>query len=70
MELAWHHDPDLTFNRYAHTRLMDLSKVVDRMPDLLSHALPTFGVSTGLNGTTSAEHRTQSRTVPSGPVRT
>jgi integrase len=47
MELARHHDPELTFNRYAHTRLVDLSKVVDRMPDLLSHTLPTFGVSTG-----------------------
>ena len=52
MELARHHDADLTFNRYAHTRLADLAAVVDRMPDLLSHTLPTSGVSTGLNGTT------------------
>ena len=52
MELARHHDPELTFNRYAHTRLADLSKVVDRIPDLLSHALPTSSVSTGLNGST------------------
>ena len=52
MELAKHHDADLTFNRYAHTRLADLAAVVDRMPDQLSHTLPTSGVSTGLNGTT------------------
>ncbi len=52
MELARHHDADLTFGRYAHTRLEDLSKVVDRMPDLLSHTLPTSGVSTGPNGST------------------
>ena len=55
MELARHHDADLTFNRYAHTRLADLSQVVDRLPSLWedsSHALPTNGVSTGLNGTT------------------
>ncbi len=51
MELARHHDADLTFNRYAHSRLEELSRVVDRMPDLLSHTLPTNGVSTGLNGT-------------------
>ena len=55
MELARHHDADLTFNRYAHTRLADLSQVVDRLPSLWedsSHTLPTSGVSTGLNGTT------------------
>ena len=52
MELARHHDADLTFNRYAHTRLEDLAVVVDRMPDLLSHALPTSGVSTGPGGST------------------
>ena len=55
MELARHHDADLTFGRYAHTRLADLSQVVDRLPALWedsSHALPTSGVSTGLNGTT------------------
>jgi hypothetical protein len=34
MELARHHDADLTFGRYAHTRLEDLSKVVDKLPDL------------------------------------
>ena len=34
MQLARHHDADLTFGRYAHTRLEDLSKVVDRLPDL------------------------------------
>ena len=50
MELARHHDADLTFGRYAHTRLEDLSKVVDRMPDLVSHTLPTSGVSTGPTG--------------------
>ena len=34
MELARHSDADLTFGRYAHTRLEDLSKVVDKLPDL------------------------------------
>ena len=34
MELARHHDAGLTFGRHAHTRLEDLSKVVDRLPDL------------------------------------
>ena len=34
MTLARHSDADLTFNRYAHTRLEDLSKVVDKLPDL------------------------------------
>ncbi len=56
MELARHHDADLTFNRYAHARLEDLSQVVNRLPSLWedsSHTLPTNGVSTGLNGTTS-----------------
>jgi len=55
MELARHHDADLTFGRYAHTRLADLSQVVDRLPSLWedsSHALPTSGVSMGPNGTT------------------
>jgi len=52
MELARHHDADLTFNRYAHTRLADLAMVVDRMPNLLAHSLPTNGVSSGPNGTT------------------
>jgi len=58
MELARHHDADLTFNRYAHTRLEDLAAIVDKMPDLLSHALPTSGVSTGLNGTTPESKET------------
>jgi integrase len=55
MELARHHDADLTFGRYAHTRLADLSQVVDRLPSLWedsSHTLPTSGVSMGPNGTT------------------
>ena len=47
MELARRHDADLTFNRYAHTRLEDLATVVDRMPDLLAHTRTTSGVSTG-----------------------
>ena len=34
MELARHHDADLTFGRHDHTQLEDLSKVVDRLPDL------------------------------------
>jgi hypothetical protein len=52
MELARHHDADLTFNRYAHSRLADLAMIVDRMPDLLYHTGPTDGVSSGPNGTT------------------
>ena len=55
VELARHHDADLTFGRYAHTRLSDLSQVVNRLPSLWedsAHTLPTNGVSTGLNGTT------------------
>jgi integrase len=56
MELARHHDADLTFNRYAHSRLSDLSQVVDRMPDLLDHTAITNGGTTGLNRTT-ANHR-------------
>ena len=62
MELARHHDADLTFNRYAHTGLADLSQVVDRLPSLWddsSHTLPTSGVSTGLNGATP-NHRASS----------
>ena len=46
MELARHHDADLTFNRYAHTRLQDLAAIVDRLPSL-AHILPTPGVSAG-----------------------
>ncbi len=34
MELARHSDADLTFNRYAHARLEELSKIVDKLPDL------------------------------------
>ncbi len=34
MELARHSDADLTFNRYAHTRLKDLSRIVDKLPNL------------------------------------
>ncbi len=53
MELARHHDADLTFGRYAHTRLEDLSRVVNQLPDLWgrpSHTLPTSAVSKGPNG--------------------
>ncbi len=32
MEPACHHDADLTFGRCAHTRLEDLSKVLDGCP--------------------------------------
>ena len=60
MELARHHDADMTFGRDAHTRLEDLSKVVDRLPDLwVSHTLPTSAVSEGPNGTTP-NHRESS----------
>jgi hypothetical protein len=60
MELARHHDADLSFGRHAHTRLEDLSKVVDRLPDLwLSHTLPASAVSEGRNGTTP-NHRESS----------
>ncbi len=60
MKLAHHHDADPTFGRYVHTRLEDLSKVVDRLPDLwVSHTLPTSAVSEGPNGTTP-NHRESS----------
>ena len=52
MELARHHDADLTFNRYAHTRLQDLAAIVDRLPDLSAHTCPTVAASSGLNGAT------------------
>ncbi len=58
MELARHHDADLTFGCYAHARLEDLSQVVNRLPALWedsAHALPTQPVTTGLNGTTAQE---------------
>ena len=64
MEPARHHDADLTFGRCAHTRLEDLSKVVDRLPDLrVSHTLPTSAVSEGPNGTP----RTIGSPVQNGP---
>jgi len=60
MELARHHDADLTFGRCAHTLLEDLSKVVDRLPDpWVSHTLPTSAVSERPNGTTP-NHRESS----------
>src|SRR5271157_3858766 len=60
MELARHHDADLTFGRYAHTRLEDLSKVVDRLPDLrVPQTLRTSAVSERPNGTTP-NHRESS----------
>ena len=51
MELARHHDADLTFGRYAHSRLADLAAVVDRIPDLLCPRRAQVNVSTGRNGT-------------------
>jgi hypothetical protein len=61
MELAWHSDPDLTLNTYAHTRMEDLARVVDSLPtsklwasDPLcdsAHTMPPSGVSEALNGT-------------------
>ena len=60
MELTRHHAADVTFGRYAHTRLEDLSKVVDWLPDLwVSHTLPRSAVSEGPNGTTP-NHRESS----------
>ena len=50
MEPARHHDADLTFGRCAHTRLEDLSKVLDRLPDLrVSHTLPTQDIQIGFS---------------------
>ena len=70
MELARHHDADPTFDRHAHTRLEDLSKIVDRLPDLwVSHALPTSAVSEGPNGTTPNHRESspgRSQAAPSG----
>ena len=63
MELARHANANLTFGTYAHTRLEDLGRVVNNLPDLwakpwasdrlcdFAHTLPTSGVSGGLNGT-------------------
>jgi len=53
MELARHHDPGLTFDRYAHARLVELAAVVNRMPDMLCPRPAHATVSTGRNGTTS-----------------
>jgi len=53
MELTRHHDPNLTFNTYAHSRLEDRARTVDRLPDLLAHGRTTNGVPAGLNGTTT-----------------
>ncbi len=53
MELARHHDADLTFGRYAHSRLADLAAVVDRMPALLCPHPALAPVSAGRNGATS-----------------
>ena len=51
---------DVTFGRHAHTRLEDLSKVVDRLLDLwVSYTLLTSAVSEGPNGTTP-NHRESS----------
>ncbi len=53
MELARHHDADLTFGRDAHTRHEDLSKVVDRLADLwVFPTPPASAVSEGPHGTT------------------
>ena len=67
MELARHHDADLTFNRYAHTRLQDLAAIVDRLPSLV-HTLPTPGVSAGPNGSTpNLENSSPERTTEDLP---
>jgi Phage integrase family len=49
MELARHSDPDLTLNTYAHTRLAELSKVVDKLPDLWEKCGKGEGLSVDLN---------------------
>ena len=53
MELARHHDTDLTFGRYAHTRLEDLSKVVDKLPDLWEKCGKGNGLSVDPNSKAS-----------------
>ena len=62
MELARHANANLTFGTYAHSRLEDLGRVVNNLPDLwakpwasdrlcdFAHILPTPGVATGLDG--------------------
>ncbi len=51
---------DDPFPSYDHTRLEDLSRVVDRLPDLwVSRTLPTSAVSEGPNWTTP-NHRESS----------
>jgi hypothetical protein len=51
MSLSRHNNPELTLNRYSHSRLPELAAVVDRL-STPSHTLPTSGVSSGPNGTT------------------
>lgn len=59
MTLARHADPNLTLNRYTHTQLQNLGRVVNGLPNLLAHdqslahILPTSRVSGGLNGTSA-----------------
>ena len=53
MTLGRHSTPQLTPGRYTHSRLENLGRVVDRMPNLLSHTSTTPVVSSGRNGATS-----------------
>jgi hypothetical protein len=60
MELARHSDADLTFNRYAHTRLEDLSRIVDKLPNLWEKCAKGDGLSVDLKskaGTGEAIHQ-------------
>jgi hypothetical protein len=71
MELARHANANLTFGTYAHTRLENLGRVVNNLPDLrakpwasdrlcnFAHTPPTPCVSAGLNGT--VENRLEMR---------
>ena len=65
MELARHHHADLTFGRHAHSRLEDLSKIVDRLPDL---RFPTpFPHRLSQRGQTRGAPRTIGSPVQNGP---
>ena len=65
MELARHHDADLTFGRDAHTRHEDLSKVVDRLADLWVFPPLRIGCLRGTTRDHPEPSGVQSRTVPS-----
>ncbi len=69
MDLAWHSDPELTLNVYAHARLEELGRVMDSLPTTklwasdsqcdFAQILATGGVSEGRD--TEVEMRAELR---------